>query len=279
MRLRKIFDREKRLRKFSMVKKRATSAFKPAVESIPVFIFGKQRSGTTMTMLVFHARRDTEAYDERLKSRAFLNFRIRPFDDVERLVNQSKAPFVCFKTLADSHRTPEFAARFPAARLVWIYRNYVSVALSSLKKFGHATRAIRLVCTGQSGGGWFQDGVSEATERVLREIYSPDLTELDLACLVWWARNRLVLELELMHWPNLLIARYEDLVLDRQKAFEELFGFIGMPHDGRAVDRVVRETLPPAPPVELHPRVRDLCEDLLDTLDEHVRHRRQGGRG
>lgn len=275
MRLLNLLDRGKRARGLSIVRKAVGRAFKRPVPSVPVFVFGKQRSGTTMMMDVFHARRDTEVFDERAASRAFVDYRIRGFDVVARLVERSKAPFVCFKPLADSHQSHEFAIRFPEARLLWIYRDYVDSALSGMKKWPDGRRAIRLVSTGQSGGGWFQEGVSKETTEVLRRVYSADLTELDLACLVWWARNRLILELELMSLPSLLIVRYEDLIRKPREAFEEVFEFIGMSYYEAAVSGVVRNNNGSRKREGLSPSVERLCDDLLSRLDEHVRFRRR----
>lgn len=272
MRFLSLPDKDGRMRGFSRLQKTVTRPFKRARRSVPVFVFGKQRSGTTMMMDVFHARRDTEVFDERAASPAFLDYRIRSFDAVAHLVERSKAPFVCFKPLADSHLSREFARRFPKAKLLWIYRDYVDSAMSGIKKWPGGRRAIRLVCTGQSGGGWFQEGVSEEAAEILRGLYSPELTDLDLACLVWWARNRLVLELELMRLENLLVVRYEDLVGEsREQAFEEVFEFVGMPYDGRSVDRVVRKSSGDRKRDGLSTEVRDLCDELLSTLNEHVR--------
>lgn len=229
-----------------------------------------------MMMDVFHARRDTEVFDERPESRAFVDFRIRSFEILERLIERSKAPFVCFKPLADSHLVRQFAVQFPEARMLWMYRNYMDVAVSSVKKWPTTgTRAIRLVCTDQTGGGWFQEGVSDEVARVLQEVYSPELTDIDLSCLVWWARNSLTVELELMDLPNLLIVRYEDLVTNTREAFEELFGFIGMDYDDRAVNRIVRKSSGDRWHLDVDIRVRELCDSLLARLDERVLRRRR----
>lgn len=278
MRIANILDKEKRERAISRARKRVARVFARRSSSVPVFVFGKQRSGTTMMMNVFHARRDTEVFDERAASRAFIDYRIRSFDVLARLVERSKAPFVCFKPLADSHLIHEFVKRFPEAKMLWVYRNYVDSAMSSVKKWPNGRRAIRLVCTGQSGGGWFQEGVSDDVAQTLREVYAPELTELDLSCLVWWARNRLVMELELMELPNVMIVRYEDLVTDSSRAFGALFKFVGMVLDDRAVGNVVRKRTVDRGHVEVNTRVRELCDSLLDRLDEHVLEHR-GSRG
>ncbi|MGH9381475.1 MAG: sulfotransferase domain-containing protein [Thermoanaerobaculia bacterium] len=235
--------------------------------SVPVFVFGKQRSGTTMLMEVFHARADTEVYNERRHSEVYVDFRVRGFEVVEEVIRRSKAPFVCFKPLADSHLIREFASRFPGARVIWAYRNYVDAARSSLRKFGHATRAIRLVCTGQAGGGWFAEALSADTVRTLRAVYRPTLSALDFSCLVWWARNRLVFELELDRLPNTYISKYEDIVNDRQGALAALFTFVGMPHDEKAVRRVSGPRPGARELPVLDVEVRRLCDELLVGLD------------
>lgn len=263
-------------REVSVLRKRVWRMLAHVTDSVPVFVFGKQRSGTTMLMEVLHARADTDVYDERRRGKVYVDYRIRGFEVVDEVIRRSKAPFVCFKPLADSHLIREFASRFPGARMIWAYRNYVDNGRSSLKKFGHATRAIRLVCTGQSGGGWFAEGLSASTVETLRAVYKPTLSELDLACLVWWARNRLVFELGLGDLSNVYISKYEDLVVDRDGGLKALFAFIGMPYDGKAVGRVAGPTRRGERYAALDSDVKRLCDDLLAKLDALRSYRAEG---
>src|SRR5690606_34098566 len=128
-------------------------------------------------------------------------------------LNRAKYPLVCFKPICDSHLIRELPTTFAEGHLVWAYRHYTDVANSSLRKFEHATRAIRLVCTGQPGAGWFGEGLSSEVAEELRSLYEAEtLSDFDLACLVWWARNQIMLDSGLAGRPSVTLVKYETLV-------------------------------------------------------------------
>ncbi|MDG5467416.1 sulfotransferase domain-containing protein [Deltaproteobacteria bacterium IMCC39524] len=267
MKISAILDKQKRNKYFSIASKKAIYLLRQPRETIPVFVFGRQRSGTTMLMNAFHLHRDIEIFDENRNSRAFRNHRIRSFEVVEELVQQSRFTFVCFKPIADSHLATEFIARFPQGCFIWIYRDYRDVANSALKKFPHATRAIRIVCTGQTGGGWFQEGVSTESAEIVREIYSPHLSEFDLLCLAWWVRNRIFIEQKLYSVPNLILTKYEDIATKPNEFFNHLFEFSGLRPDSSIYRFIHPDSISKNVYPEITPAVRTLCEGLMTELN------------
>jgi len=153
MTLAAIRDREKWERHFAMIRKRVTSPFRRSRKSIPIFVMGKQRSGTTMLMHTFHRHPGMLVFDEHRSNEAFVNYQIRSIDRIRNLTEKARFAAVCFKPICDCHRIKELYSNFPSGRFIWIYRDYADAANSSLRKFAEPTRAIRLACTGQPGGG------------------------------------------------------------------------------------------------------------------------------
>ncbi|HEX5513023.1 MAG TPA: hypothetical protein VFY81_01375, partial [Gammaproteobacteria bacterium] len=186
---------------------------------------------------------------------------------VSAIVEASKARVACFKIISDSHLISELAQRFPNARFMWIYRGYADVANSALRKFPHANQAIRLVIRGEPGGGWFQEGISPQTGEILRDFADEQLSDFDLSCLVWWARNRIAVEQNIVLLPNVRLFRYEHLVAEPMIRFAELFGFIGLDHSRRAVEGVHDHSLGRHGRAALDARVEALCEGLQQELD------------
>ena len=246
-------------------------------ESRPIFVFGKQRSGTTMLMTVLNLHPDTEIFGEGPNNKAFKDCRIRGFDVLERLIAESRARFVCFKPIADSHLMGDFLRHFPDGRYVWLYRSYGDTARSSLKRFPHATAAIKKVCMGEGGGGWFQEGVSAASIRTLKEIYTLDMTDYDLACLVWWARNRIFTELQLQAVPSMLLEKYENLTTRPDESFGALFKFLGMSNYKRAIQFIHTSERSQVRTDVLHPDVRVLCDALTVELEQCLNQPRSHG--
>lgn len=257
-----IFDAQKRGRLAAKVGKTFRQTFSAPVETKPVFIMGIQRSGTTMLMFAFHLLPDIAVYDESRKSKAFLNFQLRSMETTEKLIHASPFPVACFKPLADSHLTTQFLQRFPSARCIWALRDYSDMANSFLRKFPHATRAIRLVCAGQEGGGWFQEGISEETGNILRNLPWQNFSDYDFACLVWWARNRLFFEQHLDKEKRVLLLRYEKLVMAPEESLKTITNFIGIPFSPQMTRYIHAQSIARYSHPKISKPVLEICEDL-----------------
>ena len=269
MKIKSFFDKQKRGKLFSAVIKDITHVLSPPVETVPVFLFGKQRSGTTMLMYIFHLHPDTKVHEESSNSKAYSDYRIRSLERLEKMIQASKFSHTCFQPLADSHLIKKFIDRFPKGRFIWIYRGYQDVANSHLKRFAHATRAIKIVCNNQTGGGWFKEGVSKGSAKILREIHaSYQLGEYDYACLAWWTRNRIFIEKKLKGSPNLIPLRYEDIVTEPDRTLSALFEFVGLRNSKCVYKYVHQRSIKKNAYPSLVPIVRELCEDLQTELNK-----------
>lgn len=267
MRLTAIRDREKWERHLTILRKRVTSLFRHPCDSIPIFVLGKQRSGTSMLMRTFHRHPGMLVYDEHRSNEAYVDYRIRSIEVIRMLTDQARFAGVCFKPICDSHRINELHSEFPDGHCIWIYRDYRDVANSSLRKFDEPTRAIRLICTGQPGGGWFQDGVSRLVSATLQEIYRPTLSDFDLACLTWWARNQIIIESGLIGQPNVTLLKYEALASEPAQILKWLFDRIGIQYKDRVGRYISARSIGRHKSPETDCDVKNLCDTLLVTLD------------
>ena len=267
MNLLAILDPQKRGRLAARVRKAYRQTFSAPIETIPVFTLGIQRSGTTMLMFAFHMHPEIAVYDESRKSKAFLDFRLRGMENTAKLIASSPFPVACFKPLADSHMTRLLLERFPSTRCIWALRDYRDVANSFLRKFPNATRAIRLVCSGQEGGGWFQEGISEETGQILRSLQWQDFSEYDFACLVWWARNRLFFEQNLQVEERVMILRYEKLVNTPETSLKAVTNFIGIPFSKRMIRYIHSRSVSRYSPSHICQPVQELCDELMASFD------------
>jgi hypothetical protein len=268
MNLRDVRSPEWRARATARVNKKLLGFTRAAPQKSPVLIAGLQRSGTTMLMNIFHLHPDTEVFDEARESTTFLDFRIRSIETVREVIAASHFGFPCFKIIADSHVLPRIMRGLPDARVVWMYREPGPNAASRLKKFSHATAAIRAVCEGRPGGGWFAEGVSGPVLRKLQGLDRSHFSEFDYANLVWWVRNQLYFDLGLFNEPQVRLLRYETLVEDPQATMRPLFAWLRMPWSASSLRFVHARSMrnPNLPPVD--PQIDSLCRELLKKLDE-----------
>ncbi len=271
MRLSSLKSPEKRARYVAKTRKSLLQFFRPAVPTRPVFIAGMQRSGTTMMMNVFHLRSDTAVYDEARDSSVFEDFRIRSVDVLRGSLSAQSLPVAVYKVICDSHQITELLDAFPDARVLWVYRNAEDNADSQLRKFANPVGAVKLVHANRPGGGWFAEGVSESTRRTLQEISADALSDFDWACLNWWARNRLFLELELAADDRVELLRYEELVVNPREVLGQVIDWLGLPHKDRSFRFVHSRSVDKKDLPDLHPRVKELCDSLMDSMNSGQR--------
>ncbi len=262
-----IFNAQKRSRYISRMVKSCKQAFGDPVSTVPIFVLGIQRSGTTMLMFAFHLHPEIAVYDESRDSPSFLDFRLRSLPNTENLVCTSPFPVACFKPLADSHITTQLLEHFPAALCIWALREYSDVANSFLRKFPHATKAIRLVCAGQEGGGWFQEGISEETGQIMRNLPWQDFSDYDFACLVWWARNRLFFEQHLEREKRVFLLNYEKFVTAPEESLQKITDFIGIPFSPQMTRYIHARSISRHSSPQINPLVQELCDELTASFN------------
>jgi hypothetical protein len=237
---------------------------RPAAQTIPVFIFGQQRSGSGMLTTAFDWNDDCRVYEEGDK-RAFTNHRIPDLSRVEQCLARSGAKRDVYKPLCDSHRVREFMDRFPEARIIWLFRDYLGVSRSAVRRFPNAHLRLRAIATGQRVGNWFDEGLSDAVRSTLQSVYRPEMSPRECACLTWWARNMIVIEQDLA--GRAWFADYDDLVRNKS-GFASMFRYVGLELDPRTLAFVHAESSRPEADPGIGADVRSMCSTLLTTLRE-----------
>ena len=226
------------------------------------FVAGVQRSGTNMLMDVLEQSLLTDVYHER-DTRAFDNYIMRDIDTIAALHHQCRAPHFIIKSLCELQRLPQLRQRFPAARVVWIVRHYDDVVNSMLVSFRNHASQIRRLAEDKLSVDWRGEGMSDATQQLLRRFAGPELTDASGAALMWYLRNVLFFEQGFAGDPEVLLVSYEDLVSAPAAEFARIFGFIGLPYRRWHSRKVVASSIGKRQPPGIDPAVRTECEQLL----------------
>lgn len=234
--------------------------------STQVFVAGVQRSGTNMLMHVLERSPDTDVVHEG-DPRAFDQYVMRALPVVQDLDRRSPAAFFVIKALCELDRIPAFLDAFDRPRCVWIYRDYRDVANSMLASFRSIPDTVRRLARDGDAVGWWGQGMSERTRRILGEVTARPVTDHSLAALLWYLRNVLYFEQGLDRDPRVLPVRYETLVASPTREAERVFAFLGIPFSERYTARVHATSVSRRSPPELDEEVETLCRDLLQRLD------------
>ena len=238
----------------------------PSGITTSVFIVGCGRSGTSM--LLHHLGRSwsVDSYNEN-DAAAFEKFRLRSLDTVEALTEGSFADVILFKPVLTTPHSREYLTRFPAARLVFVFRHYNDVVNSSIKRFGPADRLAHV-------NDWMANDFAEfapivppeATRDIVRRLWRPDLTPESAAALYWLFYNGLYFDLELDLEERALLIGYERLVAEPENEIRAVCDFLNLGFEPVMIEGIVASSIGRDDKPSLDPDVQSACESLLRRL-------------
>lgn len=238
-----------------------------ARHSTPVFIFGEMRSGTNMLLECMDRSRDTEVFNE-TDDEAFDGYELRSNEVIEKLIQNSPATHVVFKTLADSARAAELLRYFAEAKAIWIYRRYQDVVNSALRKWNEHNRYLQDILHDRDRARWRATNISEQSLMLVRAHYERGISEASARALIWYIRNRPYFEQELDRNAAVRLLNYEYLVSNAEHELASVFGFIGLPFRGSYIGHVSSSSVARFVAPVLDDEITKLCDGLKAALDK-----------
>jgi hypothetical protein len=241
--------------------------------AVPVFLVGLQRSGTNMVVRGLERSPEFEVHNENDRD-LFFRYELRSIERVRSTVQQSHARFVLFKPLCDSHRVDVLLGRLGTVmppRAIWAYRGVEGRVRSSLSKFrDHNLVVLSDIAAGRSMERWQAQGIRPDTMELIRSFDWTRMTPASAAALFWYVRNRPLFDLGLTDRPDLVVISYRDLVKMPREAFEPVVNLLGLHWDDALVSHIDGRdaSARPRPTLDIDPRLRAICGDLEDRLDE-----------
>lgn len=222
-----------------------------------------------MVLDVLERSKDSWIYNENHRA-AFDKFRIRNREKRIYLLKTSRFPVVIFKTLHDIHKMDLVMEGHPDCRGIWIYRHYRDVVNSSLRRWKNF--AADLMINAVKNDRWEDNllaGISEEEKGIVEKCVERALSAPSAWALFWILRNRLFLRCGAdMAEKRILPIKYEEMVNEPEGQFRRTFDFIGLPFDNSYVSRVYAESVHKEPPPLIDDRVRELCDETMNHLDE-----------
>lgn len=252
--------------------KRARRAFSsPPRDGVVLFIFGCQRSGTTMLSDVFALDPDSDVFPEQSGLGADddpRRLRLAPLPEVSARLSRNAAPLVVVKPLVESQRAAEILAVDPRWRGIWLYRDVRDVVLSNTRMFGNDNGFDDLAPIVEGRSDWRSDNLPEEVVERIRALHAAGLERHDAAALFWVTRNHHFFAQGLDREPRFWLCRYEELVADPLAEMGRIYDFIGRPAPARlARNKVFQSSVGRGGQLALSEPVRALCVEMLGRLD------------
>jgi hypothetical protein len=242
-----------------------------------VFIFGCQRSGTTLLRDILDRDLNSKVYGEfgviSRSRRGHKNNRLRPLEEIQAMFQRDRAGLVVTKPIAETQNARKLLAYFAGAKAIFIYRHYGAVVSSNLKLFGQGNgiRNLRPIVNGDSEN-WRAEGVAPDIRSMVQARFREDMNPYDAAALFWYVRNRFFFDLGLDQDGSVMPLRYEDLTRDPAGTIGRMYHFIGAPCSDAGLALVHGDSAAKGTGVQLSPDIDALCRELLARLDQaHAR--------
>ena len=252
---------------------------------MPAFILGCQRSGTTICQNVFAGSRKIAVFREGSKEAMTEGWRLRPYDEIQALIDRQKARVILFKPINDSQAALEILDRFDNSRVVWIYRHFNDTANSAVVHWGASQRDM-VVWIGENlakhgsleeampailqkpSFAIYAERMSPETAALLTEWTRAPISEHAGAAIMWYLRNQLFFEQSLDTNPGSLIVRYEKFVQQPDEELRKICNFLSIRHSKKRSRSVVSSSIGRYEAPEIPPDIQEACSGLLDRLNQ-----------
>ncbi|MFQ5964626.1 MAG: sulfotransferase domain-containing protein [Candidatus Scalinduaceae bacterium] len=236
-----------------------------------LFIVGCQRSGTSLLARIFERDFNTKVYGEfsKLSSNSIDRIRLNALSSVKETIDKDKVPLVILKPIVETQNVLELVEYFEGSKALWIYRYYKDVASSILNKFKTkiSIENLRPIVKNHSNN-WRSEKVSEYTRKIVVKYFSESMNPNDASALFWFVRNRLFFELNLVHNPNVMMCRYEDLVTNPTNVMKKIYEFSGCKYPGEEKHTEVHsKSIGRGKKIDLIPEIDVLCNELYEKLN------------
>jgi hypothetical protein len=220
-----------------------------------------------MVMRVFELSAHATVFTEGNQKAFGPDLLLRSGEDIGNLVEEAKTEVVVFKPMNELQRTVQWLADYPGLRVVWLVRRHEDVVNSCVRKFASIRETLGKVAEDARLAGWWGEGLSEASQQLVRDHYRPDMSLADAHALFWLIRNAHYFDLGLEQCPQVRLFRYEDLVHEPKEHFAALFRFVGCPFHSRLTREVHPGSVGRNVKPELDPAIASLCDEMQVRLD------------
>lgn len=261
----------------------ATRLLMPCREARFIFVFGCQRSGTTLLKELIGLDSFVNDAGE-YGAEWFLQvpygtpnyLRARPFDELKNSLAAERSRWVLLKPLHDSQRIPEFLDAFPGAPAIFSYRHFDGAIHSHLSYYlspssrrygtlGHDPFEYVRGILPDSPPTWKNENQSAEVSALLRELWPLAKTHADAYALYWLSRNRHYFDRPGVE-DRVALVGYDRLLAEPAETLRRLSRHLGRRIPPRNALILTAPKSKDAPPNELNPEIRRHCEALLERL-------------
>jgi hypothetical protein len=140
---------------------------------------------------------------------------------------------------------------------------------SAVAKWTTGRRNLRRVASRDVAAAWRLGGLSEEKLALTARLYSDEMPLHAAEAVMWYLRTSLFFDLGLAERQDVLLVKYEDLVMAPETGFARLFRFLDCPFDTAYLSGVYASSVRGQAFPQISREIETLCEGLMERLDRH----------
>lgn len=255
--------------KINKIRESIISIFRFGKGAEVIYIFGCQRSGTTIiqkllslnTSVKFHGEGDQPYFYDPKSDK---HHRIQPIGQIKELIKKEPLKYIVIKPLYESHLADKLLSGLPASKGIWVFRNYLDVIDSHIHYYKQNAIEYIMPLYSPDTESWLNEELSDEIKNFINK-FSPDkLTDADAYGLFWIVRNSL-------YWnvsdnSNVLLVNYEKLVNQPEQQITRIYNFINLKFNKLFCKVIRSNAISKDVNFTLNPEIEEKCKQLNEAL-------------
>ncbi|MFW2439056.1 MAG: sulfotransferase domain-containing protein [Arenicellales bacterium] len=229
-----------------------------------IWIFGCQRSGTTLLERIFRSDLSSAVFGE--FSKLTINSSstvLKSLPEIDKELSSCNARYAVVRPLFESDRAVEILQTFPKSKAIWLFRDFSLVVSSMLNKWGDQFFEISRKNETDKHGYWRMESMLDEINEESGACSSIE----DKYALYWVKRNAIFFNNDLHNNSQIVCLNYEQLVMKPEyciDTFMKRSGESGI-WNGFKTDAHVR-SLKKSVKMNIAPEIVDRCNLMYSRL-------------
>jgi len=237
-----------------------------------IFIFGCQRSGTTIIQKLISLNTSVKFYGEGdppyfHNSDSKKHHRIMPTKKINDYLNKESLDVVVIKPLYESHIANQLINSHADSRGIWVFRNYLDVIDSHLHYYNYNVLDYVSPLFSDDGSSWLNEYISDDIRKFIKQFNLKEISEPNAYALFWIARNSLYLNV--VENKNILLVNYEKLITSPEIQITRFCDFSNLAYCNFYSKMIRVNAMSKNVNFKLNSKIEDKCQEIYNTLLEH----------
>lgn len=256
--------------KINKIREKIRSLLFPYVNTKVIFIFGCQRSGTTIiqrlislsTNVKFYGEGDPPYFHDPESEK---HHRIKSTAEINTYLKHESLDYIVIKPLYESQNANELINSNQNSKGIWVFRNYLDVIDSHLHYYNYDVKIYVAPIFDYKKNSWLNESVPSEIQKFIIQFNLNEISDADAYGLFWIVRNSLYLNIKN---KNILLVNYETLVTSPSTQISRFCNFLGLPYFGFYSNVIRTNAISKKVNFTLNPIIEDKCKNVYQKLLE-----------